>query len=82
MSETTWELLLEVSRGAEFEILRGLLESRSIPVNIVQEGYAHVYFGVSGIVQIFVPNTYIEEARGLLRSHGWKLEIDEAENEG
>jgi hypothetical protein len=76
MSEIKWKYLIEASR-AEADILQGFLESSSIPVNIIQEGYEHTYFGQGGAVQILVPNHNIEEARELLHSRGWKFESDE-----
>jgi hypothetical protein len=72
VSERKWVLVDEVSGGIQAEILRGLLESRGIPVWLNQEGAGKAY-GITlpalGSVQILVPSDVEESALELLKAY-------------
>jgi len=66
-----WQLLTCVANMVEAEILKSVLESADIPVSLKWESINSVLFGTSATgphsqVQVFVPQEYLDEARGYL----------------
>ena len=69
MTEFQWKIVDEVAGLGTAEIVRGLLESFGISVNIIGEGAAQPLGMVNlpfGRVQIFVPEEDTERAREIL----------------
>jgi len=69
MTENQWEIVDEVAGMGIAEIVRGLLESFGISVNIIGEGAAQTMGMVNlpiGRVQILVPEEDTERAREIL----------------
>ena len=72
MVELKWELLTEISGRMEAELIKSYLEAQGIEVQLFQEGAGQdVYpmtFGPMAMVQVFVPNDKLNDARSLLDS--------------
>ena len=73
MDELKWELLTEISGRFEAEMLKSYLEAEEIEVQLFQEGAGQdiypVTFGPLAMVQVFVPNDKINDARSILESY-------------
>lgn len=73
MNELKWELLTEISGRFEAEMLKSYLEAEGIEVQLFQEGAGQdlypVTFGPLAMVQVFVPNDKINDARSILDSY-------------
>ena len=85
MDELKWELLAEVSGRFEAEMLKSYLEAEEIEVQLFQEGAGQdiypVTFGPLAMVQVFVPNDKINDARSILESYNSQGGDSEAEEE-
>lgn len=72
MDELKWELLTETSGRFEADLLKSYLEAEGIEVHLFQEGAGQdiypVTFGPLAMVQVFVPNDKIKDARSLLET--------------
>jgi hypothetical protein len=72
MDELKWELLSEISGRLEADLLKSYLEASGIEVQLFQEGAGQdlypVTFGPLAMVQVFVPNDKISDARDCLES--------------
>jgi hypothetical protein len=72
MDELKWELLTETSERIEANLIKSYLEAEGIEVQLFQEGAGQdIYpftFGPLSMVQVFVPNDKITDARFLLES--------------
>lgn len=73
MDELKWELLTEISNRFEADLLKSYLEAEGIEVQLFQEGAGQdiypVTFGPLAMVQVFVPNDKINDARSILESY-------------
>jgi hypothetical protein len=73
MDKLKWEMLLEINNRMEAELIKSLLKSQEIDVELFQESIGHTIYPVMvdglGRVQIFVPAEKLEEARELLNSY-------------
>jgi hypothetical protein len=73
VDELKWELLTEISGRIEAEMLKSHLEAEGIEVQLFQEGAGQdiypVTFGQLAMVQVFVPNDKINDARSILESY-------------
>jgi len=85
MDELKWELLTEISGRFEAEMLKSYLEAEEIEVQLFQEGAGQdiypVTFGPLAMVQVFVPNDKINDARSILESYNSQGGDSEAEEE-
>jgi hypothetical protein len=85
MDELKWELLTEISGRFEAEMLKSYLEAEKIEVQLFQEGAGQdiypVTFGPLAMVQVFVPNDKINDARSILESYNSQGGESEAEEE-
>jgi len=85
MDELKWELLTEISGRFEAEMLKSYLEAEEIEVQLFQEGAGQdiypVTFGPLAMVQVFVPNDKINDARSILESYNSQGGESEAEEE-
>jgi len=85
MDELKWELLTEISGRFEAEMLKSYLEAEEIEVQLFQEGAGQdiypVTFGPLAMVQVFVPNDKINDARAILESYNSQGGDPEAEEE-
>lgn len=83
MDELKWELLTEISGRFEAEMLKSYLEAEEIEVQLFQEGAGQdiypVTFGPLAMVQVFVPNDKINDARSILESYNSQGDESEAE---
>jgi hypothetical protein len=72
MDELKWELLTETSGRFAADLLKSYLEAEGIEVQLFQEGAGQdaypVTFGPLAMVQVFVPNDKINDARTLLET--------------
>lgn len=72
MDELKWDLLTEISGRIEADLLKSFLEAEGIEVHLFQEGAGQdiypVTFGPLAMVQVFVPNDKINDARSLIES--------------
>jgi Putative prokaryotic signal transducing protein len=85
MDELKWELLTEISGRIDAEMLKSYLEAEGIEVQLFQEGAGQdlypVTFGPLAMVQVFVPNDKIDDARSILESYNSQGTDSEAEEE-
>lgn len=85
MDELKWELLTEISGRIDAEMLKSYLESEGIEVQLFQEGAGQdiypVTFGPLAMVQVFVPNDKINNARSILESYNSQGDDSAAEEE-
>jgi hypothetical protein len=84
--ELKWVMLVEISGRLEAEMFKSFLESRSIPVEMFQEGVGSTSYSVGvgplSIVQIYVPKDKFDEAKDILELYENEQntgEIDEDE---
>lgn len=71
MTYTNWVCIEEAHGHLEGEIIRASLEASGIPVQIFQESAGVVYgltFGSLGLVKIWVPAEFEDQAREVLES--------------
>ena len=72
MDELKWELLTEISGRMEADLIKSYLEAEGIEVQLFQEGAGQdiypVTFGPMAMVQVFVPNDKLNDARSLLET--------------
>ncbi len=87
MDELKWELLTESSGRFEADLLKSYLEAEGIEVQLFQEGAGQdiypVTFGPLAMVQVFVPNDKINDARSILEnfnSQGGEFPAEEENN--
>jgi len=77
--------LTEISGRFEAEMLKSYLEAEEIEVQLFQEGAGQdiypVTFGPLAMVQVFVPNDKINDARSILESYNSQGGDSEAEEE-
>lgn len=72
MTEQHWEIVDVVSGDFQAQLLRGLLESQGIPVQLSQEGAGRAYglsIGALGEVQILVPTDSKAFAEQVLKDY-------------
>jgi hypothetical protein len=73
MDELKWEMLAEISGRIEAELIKSFLEAEGIEVQLFQEGAGQdlypVTFGPLAMVQVFVPNDKINDARIILDNY-------------
>jgi hypothetical protein len=72
MNEPTWQSIATVQGELQAEVIRGLLESQGIPVNLSQEGVARAYgLGVGPLseVEILVPKNYVQPAKDVIERY-------------
>ncbi len=85
MDELKWELLTESSGRFEADLLKSYLEAEGIEVQLFQEGAGQdIYpltFGPLAMVQVFVPNDKINDARSILENFNSQGDDSSAEEE-
>jgi hypothetical protein len=85
MDELKWELLTESSKRFEADLLKSYLEAEGIEVQLFQEGAGQdiypVTFGPLAMVQVFVPNDKINDARSILENFNSQGDDSSAEEE-
>lgn len=85
MDELKWELLTESSGRFEADLLKSYLEAEGIEVQLFQEGAGQdiypVTFGPLAMVQVFVPNDKITDARSILENFNSQGDDSSAEEE-
>jgi len=85
MDELKWELLTESSGRFEADLLKSYLEAEGIEVQLFQEGAGQdiypVTFGPLAMVQVFVPNDKINDARSILENFNSQGDDSSAEEE-
>jgi len=63
-----WKTLLEIDDISKANLIKGLLESASIPVILKGADWLDpVIFGQGGAVALMVPEEYFEEAQRILK---------------
>lgn len=84
MTEQRWEIVDVVSGDFQAQLLRGLLESQGILVQLSQEGAGRAYglsVGALGEVQILVPTDSKDLAEQILKDYYEGKFISEDEEE-
>lgn len=85
MDELKWEMLAEISGRIEAELIKSFLEAEGIEVQLFQEGAGQdlypVTFGPLAMVQVFVPNDKINDARIILDNYNSQGDESGAEEE-
>lgn len=85
MDELKWELLTKSSGRFEADLLKSYLEAEGIEVQLFQEGAGQdIYpltFGPLAMVQVFVPNDKINDARSILENFNSQGDDSSAEEE-
>ncbi len=72
MIENNWVLLVEANNDVEADIICGFLQDNGIPTRKADSspytGAMRVIGGQAVEVQVFVPEPFLEQARGLIAS--------------
>lgn len=78
--EISYERIAEVLGRGEADVIKGMLESEGVDVQLVEESVSQSSLAVSfANVQIFVPKDKAQQARDLIRPFTAVIEPDEDE---